>query len=268
VRSLIAHGVFGHDALGRWALDPLAIATTTTLAVAYVLGWRRDRDGAWRAAAFGTGLAAGVVALMSPIHVAADESLSWHMVQHVLLIGLATPLIVVSVPGPTLMRGLGRRAPALTRRSRQLAGLGPQRLRRLRHPLARWVLFVAVLWGWHSARLYTAAVEHESVHALEHASFVVAALLVWSSVLGPRRASGNADPAMRVLVVFLLGVQGVLLSLLMTFSRHPWYPVYDGPGRDALADQHLAGVLMWVPLGALYAAVGIWTAMRWLGADD
>jgi putative membrane protein len=55
----------------------------------------------------------------------------------------------------------------------------------------------------------------------------------------------------------------------MTFSPEPWYHVYvDTLGVDALADQHLAGVLMWVPLGALVTAAGIWAAMSWLGPDD
>jgi putative membrane protein len=120
-------------------------------------------------------------------------------------------------------------------------------------------VFVLVFWGWHTARLYSCAVDVEWAHALEHASFVAAALLVWSSVLGPRRASGSADPVVRVLVVFLLGLQGVILSTLMTLSTQPWDQAYvDSLGGDALADQRLAGVLMWIPLGALSAGVGVW----------
>jgi cytochrome c oxidase assembly factor CtaG len=153
--------------------------------------------------------------------------------------------------------------------ARRRVGLDADRMRQLRSPLARWLLFVIVFWGWHSARLYSLAVENEWVHTLEHVSFVVTALLVWSAVLGPERAGGNADPAIRVLVAFLLGLQGVLLSALMTFAPEPWYGVYvDRLGADALADQHVAGVLMWVPLGALITAAGIWAAMAWVGPDD
>ena len=70
-------------------------------------------------------------------------------------------------------------------------------------------------------------------------------------------------------VAFLLGLQGVLLSALLTFAPEPWYGVYvDRLGDDALSDQHIAGVLMWVPLGALITAAGIWAAMAWVGPDD
>ena len=175
----------------------------------------------------------------------------------------------MSAPGGILLRGLGRRATGLTRRLRRSSDLGPARLRRLRNPVGRWLVFVLVLWGWHTARLYSLAVEHAWVHSIEHVSFVVVALAVWSCVLGPTRASGGADPAIRVIVVFLVGLQGVILSALMTFSPQPWYPVYiDSLGPDALADQRLAGVLMWVPLGALCTVAGIWATMAWLGPDD
>jgi len=268
VLTVLAHGTFGHRALDDWSFDPITMLVATALIVSYVNGWHPRRDGTRRAMAFGGGVVTGLVAVVSPIHVAAEESLSWHMAQHVMLIGVCAPLIALAAPAAALQRGLGRRIAGLTRRARRRSGMSADRMRRFRSPLARWLVFVVVFWGWHTTRLYTAAVRHETVHALEHVTFVAAALLVWSTVLGPSRAAGNADPIMRVLVVFLLGLQGVLLSVLMVFSRQPWYPVYEsGPG-DPLADQHLAGALMWIPLGVLYAATGIWAVMALIGPDD
>lgn len=265
---IVGHGTFRHDALGDWALDPVSIAGASAALALFAIGWRSGND-ARRAAAFTMGVVAGLIATVSPIHVAAERTLAWHMVQHVLLIGVAAPLIAASAPGGTLLRGMGGRVASRTRRLRRSGGLGPERLRRLRNPIGRWFVFVVVFWGWHTARLYSLAVDHDWVHAIEHGSFLVASIAVWSSVLGPARATGQVDPSIRVLVVFLLALQGVILSALMTFSPQPWYQVYvDALGADALGDQHLAGVLMWIPLGALYAGVGVWATMRWLGPDE
>lgn len=267
--NLLAHGTIGHEAIGDWALDPLSICASVAAIGCYLIGRRPDHDPAWRAIAFVGGVIVALLAVVSPVHVAAERSLAWHMVQHVLLIGVAAPAIALSAPGGVLLRGMGVRAVGATRRTRRNLHLDADRLRRWRSPLGRFLLFTLVFWGWHSARLYSLAVENEWVHAVEHASFVVTALLVWSAVLGPARASGAGDPIMRVLAIFLLGLQGVLLSALMTFSPDPWYQVYvDTLGPDALADQHVAGALMWVPLGALITAAGIWAAMTWLGPDD
>ncbi|MEQ8438683.1 MAG: cytochrome c oxidase assembly protein [Ilumatobacter fluminis] len=267
---LISHGTLEHGTLGDWALDPVAIAVTVGVIGLYVVGRRPGHDAPWRLAAVVAGVLVSFVAVVSPLHVAAERSLAWHMVQHVLLIGVTVPLLAVAAPWPALARGLGVRGVGAVSSARRRVGLDVARMRRLRSPLARWLLFVVVFWGWHSARLYSLAVENEWVHTIEHVSFVVAALLVWSAVLGPERAGGNADPAIRVLVAFLLGLQGVLLSALLTFAPSPWYGVYvDRLGvDDALADQHIAGVLMWVPLGALITVAGIWAAMTWIGPDD
>lgn len=262
---LIAHGVLEHDVLGSWALDPVTLIGATAAIALYLIGWR-PADGSPHRWAFVGGVLAFVIAGVSPIHVAAEESLAWHMVQHILFVGVAAPLIAWSAPGAALLRGLGLGATRSLTAVRRRAGLSVDRMRALRHPIVRWLVFVVVFWGWHSSRLYSLAVENEFVHALEHASFVGAAVFVWSCIVGPARASGRAEPAMRVFVVFLLGLQGVLLSALMVFSPSPWYDVYAG--ADALGDQHLAGVLMWLPLGVLYTVTGIWAAMVWLGPDD
>lgn len=265
---MFGHGTLSHGALGDWALDPFAIVGAALALSVYVNGLRPASSGR-RAIAFAVGLVAALAAVVSPVHVAAEESLSWHMLQHVLLVGVAAPLIAASAPGATLLRGLGRRGVEGLSSVRRTLGGRPDRIRQLRNPLGRWLAFVLVFWGWHTARLYSLAIEHDWVHSVEHLSFIVAAFAVWSSVLGPARTSGRSDPAIRVLVVFLLGLQGVILSALMTFSREPWYPAYvDSLGNDALADQHLAGVLMWVPLGILYASAGVWATVTWLGSDD
>jgi cytochrome c oxidase assembly factor CtaG len=262
---LIGHGALEHEVLGSWALDPVAIVVGTGVVAAYLLGWRPS-EGRGHRAAFVAGVVALVLADVSPIHVAAEASLTWHMVQHLVIVGLAAPLIAWSTPGAALLRGIGLGATRSLTSARRRAGLSVERMRRLRHPIVRWFVFVLVFWGWHASRLYSLAVENELVHALEHATFVGASVFVWSCVVGPARASGRAEPATRVLVVFLLGLQGVLLSALMIFSPTPWYDVYAG--ADALGDQHLAGVLMWLPLGVLYTVTGIWAVMAWLGPDD
>lgn len=271
--ALVAHDgapLLPHDALSAWHLDPFVAVALAAAAVLYLRGYRPSRDGRRHAYAFGLGLAALVLALMSPIDRLAGVLLSAHMIQHVLLVTVAAPLIAYAAPGAAIMRGLPggpRRSVVAARRS---IGLDVATMRRLRHPIARWLLFVATIWLWHASKLYGAAVDHELVHVAEHATFLATALLVWTAVLGPERL--RAPDGAGILVVFLLVLQGVVLSALMTFAPEPWYEQYATPapgwGLDPITDQHLAGVIMWVPAGAVYTAVGVALLVRWFHAVD
>ncbi len=249
--GLVAHDgapVQPHDALWAWRFDPLVVVVLLVAAALYVAGCRSLGTTRCRSAAFLAGLGVIAVALLSPIDALSAELMSAHMVQHVLLMFVAAPMIAVSVPGPALIRGLPtqvRRSFVSTRRATGLfAGL-----RWLRAPMRRWMLFVAVLWLWHASALYEAAVENRWVHTVEHASFIGAALLLWSSVLGARRT--RLPDGLGVLAVFALMMQGVVLAALITFSQFAWYEPYaagaPGWGLDAVTDQRLAGLLMWFP---------------------
>ncbi|MFG5408905.1 cytochrome c oxidase assembly protein [Piscinibacter sakaiensis] len=128
-------------------------------------------------------------------------------------------------------------------------------MQRLSHPVVAWLLHLVVLWGWHAPPLFEAALHHDGVHVLQHASFFVSALLYWWALVQPGRLA--AVPLSVATTAMHTGVLGALL----TFSTTVWYPHYRGgagPGKlDALADQHLGGLIMWVPAGAVMLAVAL-----------
>jgi cytochrome c oxidase assembly factor CtaG len=134
-----------------------------------------------------------------------------------------------------------------------------------------WLLSVGVLWFWHAAVPYDAALASEPLHLTEHASFLVTAVLFWQVVVGVRgvaRVSGGLG----VLLVFTMAMQSLFLSVLLTFARTPWYSDYaitTAPfGLDPLTDQQLAGVLMWIPAGGIYLAVALALLVSWIRASE
>lgn len=257
-----------HDLPFTWRLDPWIVVPLVLTAFVYLRGWRPP-DGRGRRGSFVAGLILIAAALVSPVEAAADVLVSAHMVQHLLLVGLAAPLLAVSAPGAALLRG----TPSIVRRrfvsARRSLRIDVAWLRRFRHPTARWLLFVVTFWVWHASVLYAAAVERPLVHVAEHVTFIATSFLVWSSILG--HPATRLPPFVGVIAVFGLALQSVLLAALMTFARTPWYEPYASPapgwGLDPLADQQLAGVIMWVPSGLVHSAIGIALLARWLHAD-
>ena len=272
-----------HDAWGAWGGDPLVLLAVLAAAALYARGRARARRPPARgqAARFGGGLLAVAAASQSPLEAAAHALASAHMVQHVLLVLVAAPLLAWSAPLPELVRGTPpalRRAVARARRvggvarvlrravarARRVGGVAPAG-RWMAGPGPAWLAHVAVLWLWHSAALYDAALRVPALHALEHAMFLGTALLFWHVVAGPRTAASHGA---RVLLVFTMGMQSVFLALLLTFARAPWYASYRDTtaawGLTPLADQQLAGAIMWVPAGFVYAGLGIALVAGWL----
>jgi putative membrane protein len=200
------------------------------------------------------------VALVSPLDALGTALFSAHMVQHMVLVLVAVPLLVLGAPQTGLLWAL-----AEPRRRRLGAwwhcatGL---RIgwRALSRPLVVWLLHAAALWLWHLPRLYQAALTSELVHLAEHASFLGTALLFWWVLLGgsPRE---RLNPALGVLYLFSFALQGGLLGALMTFAPAPWYPAYTTTvaawGLTPLEDQQLAGLIMWVPAGLVYLAAAL-----------
>jgi cytochrome c oxidase assembly factor CtaG/polyferredoxin len=249
-------------ALRSWPFDPWLSAALLLTAGVYVRGWlvlRRRDSRRWhegRLAAFLGGLAAIYLALASPIEPFADLLLSVHMVQHLLLMMVAPPLLWLGAPLFPFLRGLPRPlrvhwvAPLLTAPPlRQLFG-------RLTHPLTALVLFVAATWIWHVPPVYDLALRSRTWHYLEHACFLGAALLFWYPVVRPDPARPRWSPWLLLPCLFLADVSNTALAALLTFSGRVLYPYYaEVPqlaGLSPLDDQAAAGVLMWVPGSAAF----------------
>ncbi len=242
-----------------WNWNPLVGGLLALTGWRYMDGvwqyWQRAGTGQgvqrWQVAAFWGGLAVLFIALISPIDTLSSTSLSMHMTQHMLLMLIAPPLLVLGLP-PIALIGT---VPMRWRQGVVRWWNRRQLLKRFWHglskPLVAWVLLALVLWLWHIPALYEAAVNNVFVHHVEHASFFGTALLFWWS-LRTRYALG-------VLLVFTTAVHSSLLGALMTFSSQVWYPIYE-----SLEDQQLAGLIMWVPGGVIFLVAGLLLLWRWL----
>lgn len=254
-----------HELWSAWAPDPLVVAGLALLAWVH---WRGRTPGTptWQARCFAAGLLVLGVALLSPLDGLSGVLASGHMVQHLLLTLVAAPLLALSAPAGPLLRG----APAVVRHavagSRRRLSLGVRAAHALRNPALVWLLHVATLWAWHSAVLYDAALADPLVHALEHTTFLLTGVLLWRVVLGARAV--RVSPGLGVLLVFGMTLQSALLALLLTFARTPWYVGYTTTtrpwGLEQLADQHLAGAIMWVPAGFVHLGIALALLLGWV----
>ncbi len=250
--------------------EPFIAATLAAAALLYAAGlhalWRRAGSGRgvrpWRAASFAGGTLVLAAALLTPLSEAAETRLSWHMIQHELIMLAAAPLLVFGRPLFVSLWSL----PASWRRTIARA-FGARPIASGWHiatqPLTAFLIYAGILWTWHLPALYQAALEHEVIHAAQHASFLAAACLFWWGMVYGRY--GRIGYGVAVVFVFLTVLHSGLLGALMTVAPAPWYPAYANVGTaDPLADQQLAGLIMWVPSGLVLIALGLALFAAWL----
>jgi len=219
------------------------VLAVVLFAQAFVRMRRRRPDHApWsRALLFGAGLALLALPLVSPLDgLGDDELLSAHMLQHVLIGDAAPALLVVAVRGPLLFFLL---PPFLLR---PLASFRPLRalLSMLMIPLVSLGIWAVTLYAWHIPRVYDYAAAHQTVHDIEHLSFVIAGLLVWTQLIDPAR-HGRLRRPQRVFFALAMIVLAQPLVDALIFTSSAAYPRYTGAhGISAMTDQRLAGVVM------------------------
>ncbi|MGB3305408.1 MAG: cytochrome c oxidase assembly protein [Thermomicrobiales bacterium] len=270
------------DLMRFWSPDPLVVVGVLTGGWLYARGTGRLREagartgrgpviGTGRIIAFWCGLLTLFIALASPLDTATATVFSAHMIQHVLLIAVAPPLLLLGSPLTVMMNGLPRswRRPLARTGTRPLPAVV---LGFLTLPAVAWILHATTLWLWHEPALYQAAVRHEGIHLAEHATFVITALLYWWTIVPASRTAKNSlGPGMGILSVFAMGMQGAALGALLTFWGGVIYPVYIGRselwGFSALSDQRLAGLIMWIPAGSIYVVAALMLLGQWFRLD-
>ncbi|HXV01150.1 MAG TPA: cytochrome c oxidase assembly protein [Caulobacteraceae bacterium] len=254
-----------------WEFDPWIVVPLIISAVLYVRGvfllWRRAGIGRgvgrWQAVAFVGGWLILASALVSPLHELGEHLFVAHMVEHELLMVAAAPLFTISRP-------LGAWLQAIPRSWRMvlIRGVGSDATRRdwrwLMRPMTATVLHGATIWLWHIPACLDATLTNENLHRLQHVTFLGTALIFWWALIRlPHRQYGAG-----AMHVFLTMVHTNILGALITLAPHVMYPgqTTDAPlfGLTPLDDQQLAGLVMWVPGGAIYLAAGLVFATLWL----
>jgi putative membrane protein len=251
-----------------WVLEPWLIICVFAPLLLYGIGAvrlaRRSSEGGKRRVRGHLLFAAGWLSLagatLSPLHGLSDRSFTLHMIEHEIFMLVSAPLLVLSRPlGPMLWAfpAAGRRALAATGRKPWLR----TPWRALTTPVTATLLQAAALWLWHAPGLFGWALESEGWHTAQHLSFLVTALFFWQAMFDAQRRRGGAGQAAACLFVTSL-VAGAL-GALMAFSQGPWYARYAALGMapfglTPVADQQLAGLLMWIPGGLVHAGAALW----------
>jgi putative membrane protein len=225
-------------------------------ALLYVREWLRLRRHdhnvkTWRLATFVLGLSCIWIATASPLSALDHEMLTAHMVQHLLLMTIAPPLILFGVPRKSVAHGLSRRL-----------------LQAITHPAFCWLAAAATLVVWHVPSIFMLGLRSQTWHGMEQASFLVTGLLFWWPVIEP--SPGNLKwPESSILVyLFLATLPCDILSGFLVFCDRVVYPVFlSSPrsfGLSALEDQQCAGALMWTCVTVVYLIAAAVFTMRLL----
>jgi cytochrome c oxidase assembly factor CtaG len=260
---------FANLALG-WQLEPLVAGSVLAAAAAWLLLARRVRRlhpehpvPVARSAAFFGGLAAIAVALMSGIARYDTTLFSVHMVQHLLLMMVAAPLLAFSAPVTLLLRAA---APGL-RQGTLIPVLHSGPVEALGHPVVAGLTFTVVVWGSHFTPLFNMALEDQGIHELEHVGYLAAAMLFWWPVISADPTRRRMPFPVRALYILIQVPVNSFLGMAFVFAPTPLFAHYATLGSPygitALADQQLAGGIMWlvgdvVFIGAILGLVAAW----------
>lgn len=239
-----AHSPFtadGQAAVATWS----GVIVLLALWFMFLVGARTCALPLRRTWSFHLGCLLCALAAFGPLDHWAEHSAAAHMVQHMLFMVVIAPLWVWGQPMPALVAVGGKPLLAVWQPFLFIA----------RRPMWSAYLHAAVIWGWHTPVLYNLALLDPWWHAVEHACFLITAVLFWWSLLHNSR---RETPVALVALLFTLVHTGVLGALL-TFSTQPFYSQVQ-----TLEDQQLAGLLMWVMGGLPYFGAAGWVGYQWL----
>jgi putative membrane protein len=245
-----------HAVLQTWSSPTWINVTLVLTAVVYARGWQSIRSvlpaliPVWRLVAFFSGLLSLWIAIGSPLSAFDDASLTAHMVQHLLLMAVASPLLLLGTPSIPFLRGLpqwivkGVVGPIL--RWHTVKWLGNF----LTHPAVCWIAATVALIGWHIPAAFELALRSEAWHEVEHICFLSTSLLFWWPVVLPFPSGALWSRWSIPVYLFLATLPGGALGAFLTFCDRVLYPSYAAAPRlfgiSPLEDQIIAGALMWV----------------------
>jgi putative membrane protein len=268
----LAHGAVGANE-PAWTLTPWITLPLVLSGAFYATGvarlWSCAGQGRgvrlWQVLCFAAGWGLLVLALVSPLHWLGERLFTAHMIEHEILMTLAAPLLVVARPVGAMLWALAPRM------RRTVGGLGRTPVlratwRRLIEPFPATIIHGVALWLWHMPVLYEAALHNTLLHWLQHLSFLGTALLFWFALLqGKARQRGYGAA---VFYLFITALHSGFLGILLAVARAPVFPDQTSAasswGLTPLEDQQLAGIIMWVPAGLVYAGAALVLAGLWI----
>ncbi len=244
------------EALTVWSVDPPGTVLILALAGLYVWGYRRLRRRApsfrfsfWHVIAFGSGIVLMLLSLISPIDTYSDDLFWVHMIQHMVVVMLVAPLLLLGAPATLALRSASKRV----RREYFVPILQSRALQILTYPPVAILLFILSIWLWHLPVLYDAAIANEVLHFFEHTSFLGGALLLWWLIIGVDATHLRPGYPGRVAILIIAILQNIALALILTSAGDPIYDTYEEVallrdwGPSAITDQRLGAGVMWVP---------------------
>jgi cytochrome c oxidase assembly factor CtaG len=255
-----------HSEFATWSISFPVTFVVFLVTLGYLWGWLRLRSTSpnlilsWQLSAFMTGMFALWIALGSPLRALHHELLSIHMGDHILLMAVAPPLILLGAPFRSFMEILPpqfvREVPASFLSWSPVRRLGRRLGRVLGHPIFCWLAAVIALIGWHIPAAFELAMRSNLWHAFEYACFFGTGLLFWWPVIQPWPHMDRPPQWSTVLYLFFATFPCDMLSAFLTFCDRVVYPCYL-PGNwhfgiSALQDQEYAGALMWVCVTFVY----------------
>jgi putative membrane protein len=251
-------------------------ASLVLVVLLYLRGWlrlrrlHRDSVPVWCAGGFMLGLFLIWLAIASPLSALDHEMLTVHMVQHLLLMTFAAPLILLGTPVKTLLYGLPHRLVRVMSRAVQSRGLY-RVWSAVTHPVICWLGAASTLVVWHIPAVFALGLRSQMWHGIEQALFLATGLLFWRPVVQPGRSASKWPESSLLVYLFLATLPCDILSGFLVFCDRVVYPVYFSSsqpfGLSALEDQQCAGSLMWTCVTLVYLVAGAIVTARLLSPN-
>ncbi len=274
----ILHGTANAPFLTAWNFAPPVVIGLLVAVLGYYLALRqlamsgRRLPPTWQIASYYGGLVTVAIALLGPVDGFNDELFLMHMLQHLLLMQVAAPLILLGRPVQVAIRAISakRSGPVLK------TVLRPRWVRTgltlLTAPLVATIGYNANLIMWHVPNLYDAALRSGTVHDLEHAMFFGFALLFWWPIIDPVPRHHKMAKHWAIATIFLTMVVGIGIGAILTLAQSLIYPFYATTvkpwGLTPMVDQQIGGLIMWVGGGFLYLIILVGMLISFLGWEE
>ena len=259
----------------HWTWPPLVVIALLLTALFYGLGIRKmlRRFGASKFLVlpilwFTLGWISLVIALDSPLHELGEQLFWVHMTQHEILMLVSAPLLVLGRP---LIPFLWALSPPWRQRVTNLGRAKPFRAiwTSISVPVSAWLLSAVALWVWHVPWLFDRTLSNDWIHAAQHTTFLVTALIFWWPVMNRIPSFGYGGS---LIYIFTTILHTSVLGALLTFAPRPWYSSYviTAPTwhLSALEDQQLGGLIMWIPAGTLLLIVALALLVKWMNQSQ